>query len=91
MLRVIYKKPFRKSLKKYKHNPTILSELKHVVNLLAGNKALPTKYKDHELKGNLKGIRELHLKPDDLLLYVKVEHESITLLNIGNHADLFKM
>ncbi len=73
MLKVIYKKPFKKSLKKYKNNRAVLVELQKVVNLLAQNKSLPAKYRDHELKGNFKGIRELHLKPDDLLLYVKIE------------------
>ncbi|WP_440617305.1 type II toxin-antitoxin system YafQ family toxin [Cysteiniphilum sp. 6C5] len=44
-----------------------------------------------ELLYILKGIRELHLKPDDLLLYFKVDGESITLLDIGSHASIFGM
>ena len=46
-------------------------------------------YKDHELSGNFRGIRELHLFPDDLLMYIKIEKESITLVAIGSHAELF--
>jgi mRNA-degrading endonuclease YafQ of YafQ-DinJ toxin-antitoxin module len=34
-------------------------------------------------------MMELHLRPDDLLVYFKIEKESITLVAIGSHADLF--
>ena len=91
MLDLIQKKRFIKSLKKYRSNKAVLTELKKVIELLLHNKPLPKKYKDHELKGNLKGIRELHLKPDDLLLYIKIEGDSITLVDIGNHANIFDM
>ncbi|MCF6807283.1 type II toxin-antitoxin system YafQ family toxin [Thiotrichales bacterium 19S9-12] len=66
-------------------------EFEKVLTLLLNEKTIPERYKDHELKGNLKGIRELHLKPDDLLLYIKVDGESITLIDIGSHANLLKM
>ncbi|MCF6764325.1 type II toxin-antitoxin system YafQ family toxin [Thiotrichales bacterium 19S3-7] len=91
MLDVIRKKQFIKSLKKYRSNKPVLIELEKVVRLLVNELPIPKKYKDHELKGNFKGIRELHLKPDDLLLYVKIEGESIILIDIGNHANLLNM
>ena len=91
MLELFKQKSFKKSIKKYKGKDEILKELIAVVELLVNEQPIPTKYKDHELKGKLKGIRELHLKPDDLLLYFKVDGESITLIDIGNHANLLKM
>ncbi|MCF6776828.1 type II toxin-antitoxin system YafQ family toxin [Thiotrichales bacterium 19X7-9] len=91
MLDVIRKKQFIKSLKKYRSNKPVLIELEKVVRLLVNELPIPKKYKDHELKGNFKGIRELHLKPDDLLLYVKIEGESIILIDIGNHSNLLNM
>lgn len=91
MLDVIQKKKFVKSLKKYRSNKAVLTELKIVLNFLIYEKPLPEKYKDHELRDNLKGIRELHLKTDDLLLYIRKEGKSITLIDIGNHANIFGM
>ncbi|TNF65401.1 MAG: type II toxin-antitoxin system YafQ family toxin [Gammaproteobacteria bacterium] len=91
MLDVIRKKQFIKSLKKYRSNKPVLIELEKVVRLLVNELPIPKKYKDHELKGNFKGIRELHLKPDDLLLYVKIEGESIILIDIGNYSNLLNM
>lgn len=34
-------------------------------------------------------MMELHLSPDDLLIYFKIDNESITLVAIGSHAELF--
>ncbi len=69
---------FKKNLKKYRHKKAVLKELKTVVNLLVHERCIPPKYRDHELKRYYyKGIRELHLKPDDLLLYVKVHRKKL--------------
>lgn len=89
MLKLEETKAFKKCLKKYRHKKAVLEELKTVVYLLLNEQSLPIKYHDHELKGNYKGIRELHLKPDDLLLYVKIEHETIILMALGSHAEMF--
>ena len=67
----------------------MLDELKKIVELLVNDKPIPEKYCDHELKGNYKGIRELHLRPDDLLLYVKATGEKVVLMALGSHSELF--
>ena len=53
---------------------------------------LPIKYRNHYLTGKFgeyKNVQELHLLPDDLLVYYKVEHELIVLVAIGSHSELF--
>lgn len=87
MLLLEQTRTFKKCLKKYRHKKPVLNELKKVVELLVNNEALPAKYKDHELKGNYKGIRELHLKPDDLLLYIKIHQEKIVFMVLGSHFE----
>lgn len=89
MLHLQRTKTFKKCLKKYRHKKAVFEELKNIVNLLVHEKPIPAKYLDHELKGNHKGIRELHLKPDDLLLYIKIEHQKIILVALGSHSDIF--
>ncbi|MFN7094304.1 MAG: type II toxin-antitoxin system mRNA interferase toxin, RelE/StbE family [Burkholderiales bacterium] len=91
-LEIIIANSFKKDLKKYKHKNVVLNELQIVVDLLANEKTLPAKYKNHFLIGSFrkyKDVQELHLRPDDLLVYFKIESQSITLVAIGNHADLF--
>lgn len=80
---------FKKCLKKYRHKKLVLDELKKVVDMLVNKEQLPAKYRDHELSSNYKGIRELHLKPDDLLLYIEQNHEKIILMALGSHSEIF--
>jgi mRNA interferase YafQ len=89
MLELLYKPSFKKAMKKYKHDKAVLQELNLVIDLLTNEKLLPEKYRNHRLTGNYAGMMELHLRPDDLLVYFKIEKESITLVAIGSHADLF--
>jgi mRNA interferase YafQ len=89
MLELQQTKTFKKCLKKYKHQKAILDELKKIVEFLINEIPIPAKYRDHELKGNHKGIRELHLKPDDLPMYIKIEGDKIILMALGSHSELF--
>lgn len=89
MLKLEQTKTFKKCLKKYRHNKSVLKELKKVVELLVNNKSIPVKYRDHALKGNHRGVRELHLKPDDLLLYIRKDEEKIALMALGSHSEIF--
>ncbi|MEY8768381.1 type II toxin-antitoxin system mRNA interferase toxin, RelE/StbE family [Francisella philomiragia] len=87
MLDISYSKRFKKNFKKYKNNKVIRKELAIVIDLLVARKPLPSKYKDHELKGNKKGIRELHLAFDDLLLYIIIDDDNLLkLYDIGTHS-----
>lgn len=65
------------------------SELIDVLHALINNLAVPEKYKDHALRGNLKKYRECHLKPDLLLAY-QLTDDSVKLIAIDNHNNLFK-
>lgn len=89
MLQLEQTRTFKKCLKKYRHKKIILEELKLVVELLVNEQPIPKKYRDHELLGRFKGIRELHIKPDDLLLYIKIEEEKIILMAMGSHSEIF--
>ena len=81
---------FRRSLKRIQKHPHYDEKaLIQVIQLLKEGALLEARYKDHELKGKYIGIRELHLKPDDLLLYVKIQNEKITLMAIGSHSEIF--
>lgn len=62
-----------------------------VVHTLASGNTLTQEYRDHRLTGNLKSFRECHLSPDILLLYqIDDGILVLTLVSIGNHAQLFK-
>jgi mRNA interferase YafQ len=88
MLDIETSSKFEKDLKKAKKRQKDFSKLKRVLNLLVEQEELPEKYKDHALKGNWAGYRDLHIEPDWLLLY-KVEEGTLYLARTGTHSDLF--
>lgn len=48
-------------------------------------------YDDHELSGDWKGHRELHILPDWLLIYyIQDDTLVLNLSRTGTHSDLFK-
>jgi mRNA interferase YafQ len=59
-----------------------------VTDLLVNGRPLPTANRDHLLKGEWKGCRDCHLKPDLVLIYRKTS-TAIELLRIGSHSELF--
>lgn len=82
---------FKKGLKAAKKRGLNIALLDSVVEKLLHGIPLDDKYKDHALKGNWGGFRECHIQPDWLLIYL-IEDDilTLTLVDTGTHADLFK-
>ena len=60
------------------------------VEKLANDQPLEERYCDHALEGNWKGHRELHIRPDWLLIYqIKDDVLILELSRTGTHSDLF--
>ena len=70
----------------------LISLLDEVVDALCQGTVLEEKYRDHELRGKLKGFRECHIQPDWLLIYL-IENDilTLTLVDTGTHSDLLNM
>lgn len=83
---------FKRSYKLAQKRGMDVSALKDIVARLSNGIPLPAKYKDHALKGNWSGFRECHIQSDWLLIYL-IEDDilTLTLVDTGTHADLFKM
>ena len=80
---------FKRSYKKQRFtDEEDLAYIDVAYNLLCDNK-LTKKYKDHQLTGKLKEFRECHIKPDLLLIYM-IEDNTLKLVDIGSHSELFK-
>ncbi|MDD7434087.1 MAG: type II toxin-antitoxin system YafQ family toxin [Peptoniphilaceae bacterium] len=92
MLKVVLSNRFRKDLKLAERRGLDLRLLNDVVDLLAQEKTLPERHKDHALTGKYAAFRECHIKPDWLLIY-RVEEEVLELMlfRTGSHADLFNL
>ena len=81
---------YKKDIKLAKKRNYRMEELYSIIEKLANDELLEERYHDHALEGNWVGHRELHIRPDWLLIYQKKENILILELSrTGTHADLF--
>lgn len=90
MLKIKYHSKIKKDIKTIKKRNYDLSKLQKVIEILAEEKTLPAKYKDHSLTGIYQDFRECHILPDWLLIY-RIDKDILTLVlsRTGTHSDLF--
>ncbi len=81
-------KQFKKDILKVKLTDTQYAKFIRFVALAMEGESLPAESKDHALTGKWKGCRELYLGGDMLLIYTVTEN-SIILIRIGSHSQLF--
>lgn len=89
MLTPVYSSRFKRDARKLEKRGMDLQKLKTVLELLVLEVPLPPHYKDHALRGDWLGFRDLHVEPDWLLLY-RVKDGELQLARTGTHADLFR-
>lgn len=89
MIKTIVTTPkYNQDYKKLKRKHYDMNKLHTVINLILNNETelLRTRYRDHQLKGEFKHIRECHIEADWLLLYQINENElELWLMRTGSH------
>lgn len=88
MKTITYSGQFKKDVALAQRRGKDMSKLKQVIELLARGQALPIRLKDHALKSNWKGCRDLHIEPDWILIY-SMSSTSINFERTGTHSDIF--
>ena len=90
MREIVQTSRFKSDLKKLarsgRHD---VDELLSVIEMLACDKSLPEKYKDHPLSGEWQDHRDCHIRPDWLLIY-RLEPGRLILVRSGSHSMLYK-
>lgn len=62
-----------------------------VIDRLLDGEKLEPKFKDHSLSGDLKDLRDCHIKPDLVLIYKIDDIVSVlACLRVGSHSKIFK-
>ncbi len=92
MLKLQPSSQFKSDFKRVTKQRKDVTSIKKVINLLAEEKKLPSKYRDHKLPGSWHNYRECHIEPDLLLIY-KIEKAGrlLKLMRLGSHAKLFNL
>jgi len=89
VLEIAIHKAFTKDVKKAKLNPTNTAKLFLYISLLLNEEDLPAESRDHNLTGNYQDTREFHISGDLLVVY-RIEENTLELLRLGTHSQLFK-
>jgi mRNA interferase YafQ len=72
-----------------RHRATLDDDLVSILAALADDMPLEARHRDHDLNGDWSGYRECHAKPDLLLIYQKPDDETLRLVRLGSHNELF--
>lgn len=89
MLKLKRHKSYLKDFSKVKMSEQhYVKYLLSLVSLLKEEKLTPEAL-DHQLQGELADCREFHISGDMILIY-RIENDTLQLLRIGTHSQLFK-
>jgi len=83
-----FKRDYKREAKG-QHRTTLDAALSPILMALAKDMPLEPRFRDHALGNNWRGTRECHVKPDLLLIYAKPDHETLHLIRLGSHSELF--
>jgi mRNA interferase YafQ len=72
-----------------KHGKRLDDLLRAVLDRLVADTPLPPANRDHALTGEWSSYRDCHLKPDLMLIYCKPDSETLDLVRLGSHSELF--
>ena len=81
---------FKKDVKRYQNNAPKLTALKDVLIQLQNTGTVEPKHKPHHLTGEYTGCMECHIQNDFLLVWINKEEQTISLVRLGTHSELFK-
>lgn len=82
-----FKKDYKR-VKKDSNNKDLATILDPVLDALINDEILASNYRVHKLVGKDKGFEECHLKPDLLMIYLRIENK-LKLTRLGSHSELF--
>lgn len=84
-----YSARFKRDYKLCKKRGRDMQKMQYILSILALGETIPERYKDHPLKSNWKGYRDIHIEPDWILIY-KLEGAVILLAATGTHSDILE-
>lgn len=89
MKQLFQTKRFVKDAKRMAKRGKDLEKLMTVVRLLADDRPLDPRHRDHPLSGQWSSSRDCHIEPDWILIYSSGK-TSLRLERTGTHSDLFE-
>jgi mRNA interferase YafQ len=92
MFEIVYTKQMKRDTKRMEKRGKDMDKLISTLALLATGKPMPAKYRDHQLKGDMRGYRECHVDGEGDWLLIYQIFDDVLILSAsgtGTHSDLF--
>ncbi len=89
MKKICFSGKFKKDLKRYQHRKSKIHALGEVVRHLEQTGRVPEENKPHKLHGVYEGCMECHVEDDFLLIWIDETTNTVKLLRLGTHHELF--
>ena len=70
------------------HRASLDASLVPILVALADDQPLEPRHHDHALSGDWKDHRDCHVKPDLVLIYQKLDPDTLRLVRLGSHSEL---
>ena len=86
---IVQTKQFKKDLQKVNFKDFTFTRFVNFLSMLSRYEQLPDEARDHQLKGILSDYREFHLSGDLLIIYRITQDNTVELIRIGSHSQLF--
>jgi mRNA interferase YafQ len=80
---------FKRDLKRYKHRKSKINALNEVIKSLKKSGKAPIANRPHKLHGIYEGCMECHIEDDFLLIWIDETTNTVRLLRLGTHHELF--
>lgn len=88
MLETLRSNRFKRDIKRLKKRGKDLTKLATLLMILIHEQPLPASYREHPLKGEWLGLRDVHIEPDWVVIYGVFGRE-LHLVATGTHSDIF--
>jgi mRNA interferase YafQ len=85
-----FKRDYKRMRASPRYRAVLDALLSAVFSQLTSDQPLDSRHHDHELSGEWKEYRECHLKPDLVLIYQKPDADTLRLVRLGSHSELFE-
>ncbi len=89
MKTIVQSGKFKKDLKRYQHQKEKIHALAKVLRHLEQAGRIPKENKPHKLHGIYEGCMECHIEDDFLLIWIDENTNTVKLLRLGTHHELF--
>ena len=80
---------FKRDLKRYKYQKSKIRALGEIIRHLEKDGRVPIENIPHKLHGIYEGCMECHVEDDSLLIWIDEETNTIKLMRLGTHHELF--